>query len=120
MSNVTPSPSERDPRLYVKDMLTFCEVVLEFTQGIEREALFADRMRRDATLRNLELIGEAATRVPDAVRALAPDVPWRKIVATRNRLIHAYLGIEAEAVWTIVSKDVPVLRTSLKVLLGRL
>ena len=120
MSSVTPSPSERDPRLYVKDMLTFCEVVLEFTHGVEREALFADRMRRDATLRNLELIGEAATRVPDTVRALAPDVPWRKIVATRNRLIHAYLGIEAEAVWAIVSKDVPVLRTSLKVLLGRI
>lgn len=120
MSSVTPSLSERDPRLYVKDMLTFCEVVLEFTQGVEREALFADRMRRDATLRNLELIGEAATRVPDAVRALAPDVPWRKIVATRNRLIHAYLGIEAEAIWGIVSKDVPVLRTSLQVLLGRI
>ena len=54
------------------------------------------------------------------MRALAPDVPWRKIVATRNRLIHAYLGIEADAVWAIVSKDVPVLRTSLQVLLGRL
>ena len=60
-------------------MLLQFEVTLlvldEFTQGIERDALFADRMRRDATLRNLELIGEAATRVPDAVRTLAPDVP---------------------------------------------
>jgi uncharacterized protein with HEPN domain len=118
MSNVTPSPSERDPRLYVKDMRAFCELVLEFTQGVEREAFFADRMRRDATLRNLELIGEAATRVPDAIRALAPDVPWRKIIATRNRLIHAYLGIEADAVWGIVAKDVPVLRLSLLALLA--
>ena len=118
MSSVTPFPSERDPRLYVKDMLAFCDLVLEFTQGIDRDALFADRMRRDATLRNLELIGEAATRVPDAVRALAPEVPWRKIVGTRNRLIHAYLGIESDAVWAIVAKDVPALRKSLEVLLG--
>ena len=70
----------------------------------------------DATLRNLELVGEAAPRVPDAVRDLAP--PWRKIVGTRNRLIHAYLGIEAEAVWSIVLKDVPALRKSLEILLA--
>lgn len=55
-------------------------------------------MRLDATLRNLSLIGEAAMRVPDAIRVLAPDIPWRKIVGTRNRLMHAYQGTEMSAI----------------------
>jgi len=50
-------------------------------------------MTYNATLRNLELIGEAATRIPQSVRNAAVQIPWRQIVATRNRLIHAYLGI---------------------------
>lgn len=51
MSSVTPSPSERDPRLYVEDMIAFCDRVLEYTRGPERAAFVADRMRHDAALR---------------------------------------------------------------------
>ena len=63
----------------------------------------------DATLRNLELIGEAATNIPDAVKAANPQIPWRQIVATRNRLIHGYLGIDDDTVWSIVQIDIPAL-----------
>jgi uncharacterized protein with HEPN domain len=63
-----PSPSDRDFRLYVEDMAQFCERVLAYTSGLDQGGLLADAMRYDATLRNLELIGEAATHVPDAVR----------------------------------------------------
>ena len=76
-------------------------------------------MRLDATLRKLSLIGEAAKRVPDAIRALAPEIPWRKIVGTRNRLMHAYQGTEMSALWTILSADVPALRLALQALLQR-
>lgn len=117
MLNAMPSPSERDTRLYVEDMLGFCDTVLDYTQGMDQARFAADRMRVDATLRNLALIGEAATRVPADIRALAPNLPWRKVVGTRNRLIHAYLGIDADTVWSIVAADVPALRTALLVLL---
>ena len=120
MSNETPSPSERDTRLYVEDMLEFCEDVLEYTQGFDRDALAADRMRLDATLRKLSLIGEAATRVPPELRALAPEVPWRKVVGTRNRLMHAYLGIDMSTVWSIITRELPELRRSLTDLLKRI
>jgi len=69
----------------VEDMLAFCERVLRYTGNVERDAFLADPMRYDATLRNLELIGEAANHVPDEVRAKAPSIPWRQVVATRNR-----------------------------------
>ena len=68
----------------------------------------------DATLRNLELIGEAATHVPDDVRSAYPQVPWRLVVATRNRLIHGYLGIDNDTLWSIVVSDVPALLPTLR------
>lgn len=77
----------------------------------------ADELRWDALLRNLELIGEATTRVPAELQALAPDVPWRQLVATRNRLIHAYLGVSPTVVLSIVEDHLPPLRDALRALL---
>ena len=94
--------------------------MLSYTAGHDLTSLLADRMRYDATLRNLELIGEAATHVPDEVRSLAPGVPWRQVIGTRNRLAHGYLGIEPDTVWLIVTGAVPDLRVQLLALLDAL
>lgn len=108
-----PLMSDRDSRLYIEDMVAFCDRVLAYTANLDQTGFVADRMRYDATLRNLELMGEAATHVTADIRAIAPDVPWRQIVATRNRLIHAYLGIDDDTVWSILAGDVPTLRARL-------
>ncbi|MFT4100106.1 MAG: DUF86 domain-containing protein [Burkholderiaceae bacterium] len=63
---------------------------------------------------NLELIGEAATHVPDEVRTAHGEIPWRMIVATRNRLIHGYLGIDDDTLWSIIRDDVPALIRQLR------
>jgi uncharacterized protein with HEPN domain len=68
----------------------------------------------DATIRNLEVIGEAATHIPDDIRAQHPDIPWRMVVATRNQLIHGYLGIDNDILWNIVSENIPELYTQLQ------
>ncbi len=88
-------------------MLAFCERALSYTAGISQSAWRVDGMRYDATLRNLEMIGEAATRVSEEVRTAATNVPWRQLIATRNRLIHAYLGIDDDIVWSIVTDVCP-------------
>lgn len=121
MWNEMPSSlPERDVTAYLEDMLDFSERVCLYTANQQLPGLLADAMRYDATLRNLELIGEAATRVPAHIRDMAPDIPWRLIIGTRNRLAHAYLGIEAEIVWTIIQDKIPALQKALKALLGRL
>ncbi len=84
----------REWRFYVEDMIRFAERVLNYTDGFDRVGFVADRLIYDATLRNLELIGEAATRIPDSVHTAQPLIPWRMIIATRNRSIHGYLGID--------------------------
>ena len=121
MSSVTPSPlPDRDDRLYLRDMVEFCERVAAYSAEHDQESLLADRMRYDAVLRNLELIGEAATRVPVNTRGLAPEIAWRQIIGTRNRLAHAYLGIEPDTVWLIVSESVPTLLMQLRGMLAAL
>jgi len=98
---------EREWRFYLDDMMDFARRVLDYTNELDQAAFLADQRTYDATLRNLELIGEAATNLPESVRAAHPEVPWRLVIATRNRLIHAYLGIDDDTVWSIVQDEVP-------------
>jgi uncharacterized protein with HEPN domain len=95
-------------RFYVDDMIQFAEKVLAYTNGLDQAGFVANELHYDATLRNLELIGEAATHIPDSVRVAYPHIPWRLIIATRNRLIHGYLGIDNDTLWSIVQDNIPV------------
>ena len=104
----------REWRFYVDDMIAFAQKVQSYTHGLDQSGFVANGLTYDATLRNLELIGEAATRIPDAVRAAHPDIPWRLIIATRNRLIHAYLGIDDDTLWSIIQDDIPALLAALQ------
>jgi uncharacterized protein with HEPN domain len=104
---------------YLDDMIGFAEKVLAYTAGLDQAGFTGQDLIYDATLRNLELIGEAATHVPEQVRAAHPEVPWRLIVATRNRLIHGYLGIDNDTLWSIVQDEVPALLVQLQGLRDR-
>lgn len=106
--------SQREWRFYLDDMVDFAEKVLAYTHGLDQNGFVASGLTYDATLRNLELIGEAATRIPDEVRVSRPEIPWRMIIATRNSLIHGYLGIDDDTLWSIVRDDVPELLRLLK------
>jgi uncharacterized protein with HEPN domain len=97
----------REWRLFVGDMIACAQKVLAYTEGLSQSDFIASGLQYDATLRNLELMGEAATRIPDAVKAANPDIPWRRIVATRNRLTHGYPGIDNDTLWSIIRSDVP-------------
>jgi len=112
MSDTSP----REWRFYVDDMIRFATKVLTYTRGFTQMAFVSNAIVYDATLRNLELIGEAATKIPDTVRTARPGIPWRQIIATRNRLIHGYLGIDDDTIWSIIERDIPALLAELQVL----
>ena len=116
MSDAGNAPVRREWRFYLDDMIGFAERVLAYTDGLDQAAFDASGLNYDATLRNLELIGEAATHIPAAVRDGAPQVPWRLIIATRNRLIHGYLGIDSDTLWSIIQTDVPAMLKQLTAL----
>jgi uncharacterized protein with HEPN domain len=110
--------TDREWRFYVEDMIGFCERVQSFTSGVSREDFVAERMRYDATVRNIELIGEAATHVLAIIRQTAENIPWRMMIATRNQLIHGYAGIDDDVLWSIIQSDVSELLASLRAFLS--
>ena len=108
--------SQRAWRFYLDDMIGFVENVLAYTDGHNQDSFVSSQLNYDATVRNLELIGEAATRIPSEIRTQAPMIPWRQVIATRNRLIHGYLGIDDDILWSIIQDDIPALLTHLQAL----
>lgn len=106
--------SEREWRFYLDDMIDSAEKVLVYTEGLDQQAFIANGLNYDATVRNLELLGEAATHIPPEHRDACPAIPWRQIIATRNRLIHGYLGIDNDTLWSIIQDDIPSLLPELR------
>ncbi|MBI2970451.1 MAG: DUF86 domain-containing protein [Gammaproteobacteria bacterium] len=95
-------------------MKACCGRTRKYTLGLSREAFLSQGMVYDATLRNLELLGEAAGHIPEETRALAPDIPWRQIIGMRNILIHGYLGIDDDIIWDIVTNEIEKLLLALE------
>ena len=109
----------KDEQLYIVHMLECAERILSYTQA-GRDAFLRDSKTQDAVIRNFEIIGEAAKRVSQKVRDLAPDIPWKRIGGFRDVLIHEYEGVDLEETWKRVERDLPILSTSLKKLLERM
>jgi uncharacterized protein with HEPN domain len=104
----------RDWRLYWDDIIEACEKVLRYTAGMDRHAFDVDEKTRDAVLRNLEIIGEAAKHLPSEARQLAGHIEWKKICGFRDYLTHAYFGVDSDIVWSVVQEKVPELLSALK------
>ncbi len=108
------SREAREWRFFLDDMIACAEKVIVYTEGLDQARFTGSGLNYDATLRNLELIDEAATHIPGETRTANPLIPWRQIVATRNRLIHGYLGIDDDTLWSIIRDDIPRLLPALQ------
>lgn len=111
--------SNRDDRAFIEDMLARVELVAVFTQP-GRDAFMQDRMRQEAVIRGLEIIGEASRNISEDLRDAHPEVPWRQIAAFRNFVIHVYWDIKLERIWEIVANDLPALKPQLATILASL
>lgn len=98
-------------------MIGFCERVISYTGALNQAAFLANERTYDATLRNLELIGEAATHIPVEVRELHSEIPWNSLIGARNQLAHGYMSMDDALVWTMVEEGVPNLLPQLQDLL---
>lgn len=107
----------RDPAERLRD-------IEEAIAAIERHAHCArqdferDELLQSWFLRHLQIIGEAARAIPEDIRALAPDIPWRQIAGMRNVLVHGYFEVDTDLVWDAATRDVPKLKPAIERLLA--
>lgn len=99
--------SERNLALLLLDIKASIGKILEYTAGMTFESYEADSKTKDAVERNFEIIGEAASRIPDEFKKLHPGVEWRIIKDFRNFIIHEYFGINNQIVWDTIQFRLP-------------
>jgi uncharacterized protein with HEPN domain len=84
-----------------------------------RDAFFADRMRQDATLRKLQVVGQAVKNLSQDTKAFQPQIPWKQIAGMRDKVIHDYFGVNLEIVWAVIEKELPKLEAAIAELLSK-
>jgi uncharacterized protein with HEPN domain len=99
----------RSYRLFLRDMWEASEKILRYTRGLDLDGFVRNELVYDAVLRNLEVLGEAAKKVPEDVRNRYPWVEWRAIAGLRDVLAHAYFALDDATLWDIVAQKVPAL-----------
>jgi uncharacterized protein with HEPN domain len=110
--------SKRDPLVFYRHMLDHAREAMALVQGKTRADLDTDRLLNLALVRLLEIIGEAANRIPEEEQARHTEIPWPQIVSLRNRLIHGYDSVDFDILWQIVTEDLPPLVISLETIVS--
>jgi len=104
---------------YCEHILAEAEYLTNTSAGTARADFLADETLKRAFVRSLEIIGEAVKQIPDDFRAEYPQVEWRKMAGTRDKLIHDYLGVDYELVWDIVQNKIPGLRSAMEEIIAK-
>ena len=110
--------SKRDDQVSLVDMLVHATEAVELLGEADRKDLESDRIMQLALTRLMEIVGEAASRVSEATRQRHPQIPWRRIIGTRNRLAHGYDVVDLDILWDIVRNDLPPLIGQLGEIVG--
>ena len=109
----------RDWRLRLQDILEAISRIERYTAHMDAHSFQTDEKTLDAVVRNLEVIGEAARHIPEHVERDNPQIPWDKMRAIRNVLIHEYFGVSVAIIWHTVRHDLPPLAPLLQEILDR-
>lgn len=106
----------KEPRLvqdYLRDMLDSMAKAEVFIEAMDYSSFHRDDKTVFAVIRALEIIGEAAKKIPDSFRRQFPIIPWKNLSGMRDKLIHDYVGVSLEVVWRTVTEDIPSVKPAL-------
>lgn len=106
----------KDDRVYLQHIRDALQDIDAYC-GTDHDVFLSDRMRQDATLRKLEIIGQAVKNLSEPTKSRQPAIPWKQIAGMRDKVIHDYFGVNLEIVWAVVQKELPRLRLAVEALL---
>ena len=109
---------KRDYKLFIKDIADAMEHIEEFVSNMALDELKADEKTSSAVIRKFEVIGEAVKHIPNKVKEEHKDIQWKSMAGMRDRLIHAYFGIDYKLVWAAIKTEIPKLKPKLKKMLS--
>jgi uncharacterized protein with HEPN domain len=108
--------SERPVKIILEDIIEAIDDALSFTEGMEIKEFLKDKKTQAASIRSIEIIGEAVNRLPDTLIARYTDIDWHKAVSMRNKLIHGYFDLDLAMVWNTIKNVLPGFKEQIKVL----
>ena len=105
---------------FLRDIMDWMENAQTFVDSVDRQEFIGDLKTRSAVERAVEIIGEASKHIPDDLRRQFPDVPWQSMAGMRDRVSHAYFGVDYDVLWQTVTEEIPPLRKKLREIVARL
>ena len=112
--------SKRDLTIYLKDILTNMCKAEQFIKELSYEDFVKDEKTHYAVIRCIEIIGEAAKHIPEAIRKKYPRIPWKDMAGMRDKVTHFYFGVNLEKVWLALKKDIFELKPLIKKVLKKI
>lgn len=104
----------------LEDIIDAIDKAQYFIKGMGQHQFIEDEKTQFACIRALEIIGEASNKFPKSFHKNHPNIPWQEIIGMRNKLIHDYMGVNAEVVWKTILEDLPELRKQIQIILHKL
>ena len=104
----------RDFKLFLDDIVEALIKIEDYTQGLDLEKFSQDNKTVDAVIRNFEIVGEATKQVPENIRSKYLAVPWKEMAGMRDKLVHAYFGVDKEVLWETITNRIPELKAQIQ------
>ena len=105
---------KKDDMIYIGHILEATEKIYKYCSSMKKTEFLRNDLVKDAVVRNIEIVGEAAKKLSSEFRKRYPEIPWKDISGMRDKIVHDYTGIDYRVVWDVVQIDLPDLKIRLK------
>jgi uncharacterized protein with HEPN domain len=102
--------TEKEDFIFIEHILDSINAIQTFSKNLSKEQLISNRLKQSAIVREIEIIGEAVKNISETLKNKHPEVLWKEIAGTRDKMIHHYFGVDISIVWNIISSDLPILK----------
>ena len=105
---------KKDSFVYLRHILDAIHRVEEYTKGIDYKNFMDNNLLQAGVMREIEIMGEATKKLANELKEKYPGIPWKRMAGMRDKLIHDYFGVDLDAVWDTIEKDIPLLKNKLE------